>query len=514
MSIYLGIDIGTSGTKTVAIDSEGNSLATATATYPCHHPKPLWSEQDPEDWWQATVTTVRKVVKQAKLKPADVKGIGLSGQMHGSVFLDRRDKVIRPAILWNDQRTASECDQIEQLAGGRKKLLGMVANPALTGFTAPKILWLRNHEPKNYQRTAKVLLPKDEIRRRLTGEYATEVSDASGMLLLDVKRRAWSKPLLSQLEIDPSLLAQVYESHEVTGTLTPRVAAELGLSTECRVVGGAGDCAAGAIGNGIVRGGIVSTSLGTSGVVFVHSDTPEVDPAGRLHTFCHAVPGAWHLMGVTLSAAGSLEWFKEALCRSDSELAAKRRGNIHEQLLQEAAETPTGAEGLFFLPYLSGERTPHADPLARGAFVGLTLSHTRGHMARAIAEGVTYSLRDSLEIVSELGIAAKEIRTTGGGAKSPFWRQLQADILGKRVAGMASDLGPAFGVALLAAVGDGAFRDIVEATTATVKTVDEHKPRSRERKFYDRGMHVYQQLYRSLKSDFRAIDALRAPTQA
>lgn len=508
MTALLGVDIGTSGTKTIAITPAGEVLAQASAAYPCQHPKPLWSEQDPDDWWQAAVKTIRQVVKSAKLKAADVKAIGLSGQMHGSVFLDKDYRVLRPALLWNDQRTAAECEEIEQRAGGRKALVRMVANPALTGFTAPKILWLRNHEPKHYDRLAHVLLPKDEVRRRLTGELATEVSDASGMLLLDVKKRAWSKKLLEKLELDPALLAKVHESEEVTGRLLPEVAKQLGLSTDCVVVGGAGDCAAGAIGNGIVRSGIVSTSLGTSGVVFAHSDEPSVDPEGRLHTFCHAVRGKWHQMGVTLSAAGSLGWFADALCSADAKAAKKANRSVFELLTDEAAQTPAGAEGLFFLPYLSGERTPHADPHARGAFVGLTLAHQRGHMVRAVLEGVTYSLRDCLDIMQELGVAAREIRTTGGGAKSPFWRQLQADIMGKRVVGMARDEGPAFGVALLAAVGAGEYKDIVEATKATVETRAECKSNAKAQKVYDRGVLVYRDLYRSLKDDFQAIAEL------
>ena len=327
MSIFLGIDVGTSGTKTLAIDERGKILAQATADYPIYHAKPLWSEQDPEDWWQATVKTVRAVVRQGKFKPADVKAIGLSGQMHGSVFLDKRDRVVRRAILWNDGRTAAECQEIEDRAGGRAALIGMVANPALTGFTAPKILWLRNHEPKNFDKTAKVLLPKDEIRRRLTGVYASEMSDASGMLLLDVKNRRWSSELLGKLDLDRSLLGDLYESEQVTGQLTPDAAKLLGLSTACVVVGGAGDCAAGAVGNGIVSRGVLSTSIGTSGVMFVHSDQVQVDPLGRLHTFCHAVHGKWHLMGVNLSSGGCLQWFRNQLCQADMAAAkrAKRR---------------------------------------------------------------------------------------------------------------------------------------------------------------------------------------------
>lgn len=503
MSVFLGVDVGTSGAKTIAVTPTGEVIAHASTTYPCHHPKPLWSEQDPEDWWQATVKTIRAVVKQAKLKPADVKGIGLSGQMHGSVFLDKKDKVVRPALLWNDQRTAAECEEIESRAGGRKKLIKMVANPALSGFQAPKILWLRNNEPKNFDRTVRVLLPKDDIRRRLTGELATEVSDASGTLLLDVVKRKWSKPLLSRLELDASLLPRCYESEEVTGTLLPEVAKKLGLSTDCVVVGGAGDCAAGAVGNGVVRRGAVLSSLGTSGVMFCHSDTPEYDPDGRLHTFCHAVRGKWHMMGVTLSAAGSLQWFADKLCQPK-----RGKGNLFGELDAEAQETPTGAEGLFFLPYLAGERTPHADPLARGAFVGLTQAHTRGHMVRAILEGVTYSLRDCLDIMTDLGVTAREVRATGGGAKSAFWRQLQADMFGKKVVAMAADEGPAYGVALLAAVGCGEFKSIEEACAATVETTEATKPQLKVRRFYDRGAPVYRGLYASLKEDYRKIAEL------
>jgi xylulokinase len=508
MTIYLGIDIGTSGTKTLAINDRGKILAQALATYPCYHPKPLWSEQDPEDWWQATVRTVRAVVKKAKLKPADVRAIGLSGQMHGSVFLDKNNRVVRRALLWNDQRTAAECEEIERRAGGRKKLIEMVANPALTGFTAPKILWLRNKEPKNFDKTVKVLLPKDEIRRRLTGEFAAEVSDASGMLLLDVVRRRWSKELLSKLELDSSLLAPVYESEEVTGRLSPETAKMLGLSTDCMVVGGAGDCAAGAVGNGIVRPGVLSTSIGTSGVVFVHSETPQVDPHGRLHTFCHAVNGKWHMMGVTLAAGGSLQWFRNAVCQTLANEAKKRKIDAYDVLTEEAAVTPAGADGLFFLPYLAGERTPHADPIARGAFVGLTLKHSRGHLVRAIMEGVTYSLRDCLAIIEEQGVAVKQIRASGGGARSPFWRQMQADVFSKTVVSMAADEGPAYGVALLAAVGAGEFNDIDEACEATVKTKAQTKPLASARRYYDKAFPLYQKLYHSLREDFRAISKL------
>ena len=505
---FLGIDIGTSGTKTLAIDAKGKILASDTQEYPCYTPKPLWSEQEPDDWWNAVVKSVNNTVRKAKLKPADVKGIGLSGQMHGSVFLDKNDKVIRKAILWNDQRTVSECAEIENAVGGRSNLISLVANPALTGFTAPKILWLRNKEPKNFEKLRKVLLPKDEIRRRLTGEYATEVSDASGMLLLDVTKRNWSWELLDALKLDTHLFGKVYESEDVTGQLTPKAAELLGLTTNCVVVGGAGDCAAGAIGNGIVNEGILSTSIGTSGVMFVYSDEVKIDPLGRVHTFCHAVRGKWHLMGVNLSSGGSLQWFRNAFCAELAAKAKKEKKDVYDLLTEEARKTPAGSEGLFFLPYLSGERTPHADPFARGSFVGLTLAHSRGHLVRSVLEGVTYSMRDSLEIFRGLDIPVKQIRASGGGSKSPLWRQIQADVFGQQVVTINSAEGPAFGVALLAAVGAGAFKNIQEACKSAIKVVKATKPNVKANKVYNAAMPVYQRLYCSLKDDFRAIGGL------
>jgi xylulokinase len=508
MGVFLGIDIGTSGTKTLAIDARGTILADAMETYPCYVPQPLWSEQDPEDWWQATIKSVRKVLQKARLKPAEVKGIGLSGQMHGSVFLDKRDRVIRRAILWNDQRTAAECAEMEQRVGGRRQLIKLVANPALTGFTAPKILWLRNHEPRNFEKTCKILLPKDEIRRRMTGQYATEVSDASGMLLLDVARRNWSKKLLAALELDADLFARCYESEDVTGRLTAAAAKVLGLTPDCIVVGGAGDCAAGAVGNGIVTQGLMSTSLGTSGVMFVHSDQVKIDPEGRVHTFCHAVRGTWHMMGVNLSAGGSLQWFRNELCQADWSRAKRAKKEIYDLLIGEAQPVPAGSQGLFFLPYLSGERTPHADPDARGCFVGLTLAHTRGHMIRAILEGVTYAMRDSLAIFEDLGVPIRQIRASGGGARSPLWRQIQADMFGRKVVTINTEEGPAYGVALLAAVGGGEFKDVREACAATIRVAEETSPTRSTRKYYDRALPIYRQLYRSLKDDFKRIAAL------
>jgi xylulokinase len=505
MSYFLGIDIGTSGTKTLLINERGKILAEATANYPCYHPRPLWSEQDPEDWWQATVKTVRAVVRKGKVKKAEVRSIGLSGQMHGSVFLDSQGKVLRRALLWNDQRTAAECDEIEQRAGGRKQLIKMVANPALTGFTAPKILWLRNHEPRTFEKTRHILLPKDDVRRRLTGELATDVSDASGMLLLDVAKRNWSRKLLSLLELDVDLFARCYESEEVTGQLTPAAAKTLGLSTDCLVVGGAGDCAANAVGTGVVKSGILSTSIGTSGIMFVHSDKVEIDPAGRLHTFCHAVHGKWHMMGVSLTAGGALQWFVEQVCAE-----AGQQGDPYKLLNREAKKIIAGSEGLSFLPYLAGERTPHADPDARGCFVGLTLKHTRGHLARAIMEGVTYAMRDSLEIIREMGVPVRQVRASGGGAKSQLWRQLQADVFGKKVVTINAEQGPAYGVALLAAVGAGAFKNVAEACGATIRVVSETSVQRAQQREYNRRFPLFQDLYHSLAPHFKQISQLDA----
>jgi len=505
MAVYLGIDIGTSGTKTLAIREDGNILATATAEYPISHPKPGWSEQDPEHWWQATISTTKQVLKKGGIKKEDVAGIGLSGQMHGSVFLDKKHEVIRPALLWNDQRTAAECDEITKAAGGREALIGLVANPALTGFTAPKILWLRNKEKKNFDRVVKVLLPKDYVRLRLTGEFASEVSDASGTLLLDVKNRIWSKELLTKLQLDPSLMPAVYESEEITGRLTADIAKQLGLNPGVPVVGGGGDNAAGAVGNGIVKSGVAFATMGTSGVVFTHSDEVQVDPAGRVHTFCHAVRGKWHVMGVVLSAGGSLQWYRNQLGQEEVREAKKKKVDPYELITAQAAEAPAGSEGLYFLPYLTGERTPHADPYARAAWVGLTPRHGRPHMARSVIEGATYAMRDCLEIIEGMNIPVKEVRLGGGGGRSPFWRQLQADVYGKRCVTTNASEGPAYGVALLAAAGTGAYKDVVEACKATIAVTGETKPDAKAKKTYDRFYPEYGRLYQSLKGDFRTI---------
>ena len=505
MNIYLGIDIGTSGTKTLAVNEDGAILASATAEYPLDSPHPGWSEQDPAHWWHATCATVKEVVSESGAKPADVKGIGLSGQMHGSVFLDKNGEVIRPALLWNDQRTARQCEEITEKAGGREALIGMVANPALTGFTAPKILWLREHEPQNYERMTQCLLPKDYVRFKLTGQFATEVSDASGTLLLDVVNRRWSGELISKLGLDAAHYPKVYESQEVSGGLTAVVAADLGLKEGTLVVGGGGDQAAGAVGNGIVSAGVVSATMGTSGVVFAHSDKVQVDPQGRLHTFCHAVPGKWHVMGVVLSAAGSLQWYRNQLCQVQQEAAKKQGVDVYELITKDAEAAPAGSEGLFFLPYLTGERTPHADPDARGAWVGLSLRHDRRHFARSVIEGATYAMRDCMEITRGMNIPVSQVRVSGGGAKSVFWRRVQAGMYGLPVCRINAEEGPAYGVALLAMAGTGAYGSVQEACEATIRVVEETAPDAAEQATYERGHAIYQSLYASLKDDYRRI---------
>ncbi|QDT35296.1 xylulokinase [Thalassoglobus polymorphus] len=505
MSVYLGIDIGTSGTKTLAVREDGEILASATVEYPLYSPQPGWSEQDPEDWWKGSVESVQLVLKRGNIAPEEVKGIGLSGQMHGSVFLDKEGKVIRRALLWNDQRTARECAEIEERAGGREALIKLVANPALTGFTAPKILWLRNHEPQHYEQVQQILLPKDYVRYRLTGEFASEVSDASGTLLLDVKARQWSSELLSKLEIDSALLPKVYESEEVSGTLTSTAATKLGLPAGVPVVGGGGDQAASAIGNGIVSRGAVSATMGTSGVVFAHSDEVQIDAGGRIHTFCHAVRDKWHVMGCVLSAGGSFQWYRNQFGQPEVAVARDMGVDPYELLTTQAAQAPAGSEGLFFLPYLTGERTPHADPNARGAWVGMSLRHGKSHLGRSVMEGATFAMRDCLELIREMQIPVEEIRVSGGGSRSQFWKQLQADVYGQEVVTINAEEGPAYGAALLATAGTGAYNDVVEACQATIRVVTQTKPCETAKATYNQAYPIYQKLYQSLKSDYLTI---------
>jgi xylulokinase len=504
----LGIDIGTSGTKTLVCDDDGTVLATAMAEHPIYSPKPGWSEQHPADWWHACGVASKSALKKAKLKPGDIKAVGLSGQMHGSVFLGDGPNPLRPALLWNDQRTQRQCDEITQRAGGREKLIDLVANPALTGFTAPKILWVRQNEPKLYAKVKHILLPKDYIRYLMTGEYATEVSDASGMLLLDVRNRAWSERLLKLLDIDPTLLGKLHESHEITGTLTRSAAETLGLAEGTPIVGGAGDQAAGAVGNGIVNPGIVSATLGTSGVVFAHSDQPTLDPQGRVHTMCHAVAGKWCVFGCMLSAGGSFQWLRNNLASEEVAQAKKKKVDPYELLIAQAEQAPAGSEGLFFLPYLTGERCPHPDPNARGGWIGLTARSTRPMLIRSLLEGVTFGMRDAIEIMRQMKIDVTQVRASGGGARSAFWRQLQADIYNAEIVLTNATEGPAYGVALLAGVGIGLWSDVPTACKQTIKQTTKVKPRRKLVDLYNNHHAVYAKLYNDLKPRFAEMSGL------
>ena len=490
MSVLVGLDVGTSGARALAVHESGEVLAEASAEYPLMSPRPGWSEQDPEDWWRAAKEVLGNVADRVRETEYEIVGLGLTGQMHGSVFLDAKDKVIRPALLWNDQRTEVQCRQVSENVG-EKHLISIAGNPALTGFQAPKVLWLRDEEPENYFKVAHVLLPKDYVRLRLTGEYATDASDASGTLFLDVRVRDWSPEILAALEVPLEWLPKVYEGHQRTGELQRGVAGELGMPKGVPVAAGGGDNASAAVGTGIIEEGLVSSSVGTSGVLFAASEGFTPDPAGRLHAFCHAVPGKYHSMGVTLSAGGSFQWWRDALSVF---------GDAGFDDMAEAAfEVSPGAEGLLFLPYLSGERTPHLDPSARGTFVGLTTQHTASHMTRAVMEGVVYSLRDSLEIMRSLSVPIEQIRVTGGGARSSLWRQLQADIYNVPIHRTTVDEGPAYGAALLAGVAAGVYANVEEASSM-VKLRDEvTEPDSQRAAVYGEYYEVYRSLYPAQK---------------
>ena len=493
MSVLVGLDVGTGGARAVAIDNSGEIVAEASSDYPLHTPHPGWTEQDPEDWWEGAKVVLAKVASEA----GEVAGIGLTGQMHGSVFLDGSDRVVRPALLWNDQRTQAQCDRITDAVGG-ERLISISGNPALTGFQAPKILWLRDEEPENFGRVSRVLLPKDYVRLRLTGEYATDASDAAGTLLLDTRARDWSREILDALEIPHEWMPGVYEGPENTGTLRESVVEELGLPPNIPVAAGGGDNAAAAVGTGIVAPGLVNSSVGTSGVLFAHTDEFKPDPSGRLHAFCHAVPGAYHLMGVTLSAGGSLSWWRETL------------GGDFDELVGAASDVSPGSEGLIFLPYLSGERTPHLDPKARGAFFGLTARHGDGHMTRAVMEGVIFSLRDSLQIMRDLAVPIKDVRATGGGARSELWRRLQADIYAVPIRRTVADEGPAYGGALLAGVASRIYADIEEATSVVKLREELTEPDSERSRFYGECYEVYRSLYPATSSAMSRLADLAA----
>lgn len=503
--MLLGIDIGTSGTKALVLSRHGHVLGAAESPHELLTPKPGWAEQNPENWWQAVKLATRAALKKARAKGSDIRAIGLSGQMHGSVFLAQGPKPLRPALLWNDQRTAEQCRQIEEDAGGRAALIERVGNPALTGFTAPKILWFAQNEPAKFEKCRHVLLPKDYIRYMMTGEYASEVSDASGTLLLNVRERKWHTEFIRALGLDPNLLPRVVESQEVTGLLTQAAADELGLSAGVPVVGGAGDQAAGAVGTGVVLPGLVSSSMGTSGVIFAASAQPQTDPHGRVHTMCHAIPNTWCVFGCMLSAGGSLQWLRNTLFPEQVKKAADA-GQLYPAMMAEAESVPAGSENLMFLPYLTGERCPHADPNARGTFIGLTPRHTRAHLIRAVMEGITFGMREQIMIFREMGIPIEQVRAQGGGARSELWRQMQADMYQAPVVTINAAEGAALGVAILAGVGIGEWKDVPEACKAIIRVKHKHRPAKKAAAFYDRHYAKYGMLYPGLKDVFPRIN--------
>jgi len=496
--LFLGIDVSTTGAKALLIDDQGTVAATATTALTLSTPRPLWSEQDPHEWWTGVARSVRTALAQASAIGADVSAVGLTGQMHGLVLLDDAQRVLRPAILWNDQRTAAECEAIRARMGGRERLVRITGNDALTGFTAPKILWVREHEPEVYARARLVLLPKDYVRLRLTGVPAMDKADGSGTLLFDLARRDWSAEVLAALEIPRGWLPPTHEGPEVTGTVTATAAAETGLPEGTPVMAGGGDQAAGAVGAGAVAPGVVSLTLGTSGVVFATTELPLFEPEGRLHAFCHAVPGKWHLMAVTLSAAGSLQWYRDTLAP----------GEGFDALAEEAAAAPAGSEGLIFLPYLSGERTPHPDPLARGAFVGLTVRHRRAHLTRSLLEGVAFSMKDCMGLFAQAGMAAvREVRLAGGGARSALWRRIVASVLEVETVTVNSTEGAAYGAALLAGVGAGAWPDVGAACAATISVTGRDAPDPQWAGSYAGLYPSYRALYPALKDAFASLSA-------
>lgn len=490
MPYLLGLDISTTGAKALLINEQGAVVASHTNAQPISTPQPLWSEQNPQDWWAGMADSIRQVLAETDAAN-EIAAIGLTGQMHGLVCLDEAGEVLRPAMLWNDQRTQAECDWIMATVG-HERHIQLTGNVALTGFTSPKIIWVRNHEPDVYAKIAHVLLPKDYIRYKLIADYCTDMAGAAGTALLDVAQRQWSPEVLEALDIPAAWLPKVHEGTEVTGTISAQAAAETGLKAGTPVVGGGGDQAAGAVGVGAVEPGVVSLVAGTSGVVFAPLGSYAYEPDGRLHAFCHAVPGQWHFMGVMLSAAGSLQWYRDTLAPDMS----------FDELTAEAAAVPPGSEGLQFLPYLTGERTPHPDPLARGAFIGLTTRHTRGHMTRAVLEGVAYGLRDSFELVkaSEAGRVIKQVRVSGGGAKSPLWRQIMADVFGAALVTVDAPEGAAYGAALLAGIGAGIWPDAITACQAI--PLGEETPVGPDAAVYEQGYQVYRSLYPTLKDTF------------
>ena len=491
---WLGIDVGTGGTRALLADERGAVRYTFTAPHEeMRMERPLWAEQRPENWWEAAQQAIRGVLAQAGVVGTDIRGIGLSGQMHSLVLLDAANAVIRPALIWCDQRSQAQVDAINQTAG-KEAILAAIANPVLTGFTLPKLLWVRDHEPERYARVRKLLLPKDYLRFQLTGEYATDVSDASGTALFDVVHRRWSYEFTARLGVDCSILPPAFESTQVTGEVSKAAAVATGLAPGTPVVAGGGDQAASAVGNGIVDPGIVSCTLGTSGVVFAHMREPAYDAAGRVHTFCHAVARAWHVMGVTQGAGLSLQWFRRQLAP----------GADYDSLTAEAATAFPGSRGLFWLPYLMGERTPHLDALLRGGWIGLTASHTRADLIRSLLEGVSYSQMDCLEIIEQMGVPVESERVSGGGARSSFWRQLLADVFGKPVTVLAVQEGSAYGAALLALVGTGFYSSVPEVCRQAIRVIDTILPQPRAMAIYAEGHRKYQSLYPALSGFFHA----------
>jgi len=497
--MLLGLDISTTGAKAILINTQGQMLHASSHTYPISTPRPLWSEQNPEDWWLAARHSIQDVLSQPGIDPTQIKAIGLTGQMHGLVLLDAQDNILRPAILWNDQRTAKACEAISHKIGV-DKLIAITGNPALTGFTAPKLLWVRENEPEIYNRIAHILLPKDYIRFMLSGDKAVDCADASGTSLFDITRRAWSRDILSVLEIDPQWLPTVYEGTEITGSVSSKGEKLTGLPAGVPIVGGGGDQAAQAVGVGAVSPGIVAVTLGTSGVVFAPTGSPVIDPKGRLHAMCHSLPPGedqgWHLMGVMLSAGGSLSWLRESFA-PDSD---------YTKFLEPAEEIPPGSEGLIFLPYLTGERTPHPDPLARGCFIGLTTRHRLPHMTRAVLEGVAFGLRDSMALLKQTGLdEIRQVRLSGGGSRSPLWRQILADVMDVDMVTVNTTEGACYGAALLAGVGVGVWSSAKEACHGTIKTLTRTKPLAENIPVYDSYYDDYRRLYPALKDIFKSI---------
>lgn len=503
----LGVDLGTSGTKTVLFDKQGRAIASASREYPLDQPRNGWAEQDPECWWQAARETIRQVIGESGVAPAQIRGLGISGQMHGLVLLDENGQVLRKAILWCDGRTQQECDEITRIVG-RERLIRITANPALTGFTAGKVLWVRRHEPEIWKQVRHILLPKDYVRFRLTGEYGSEMSDASGTNLLDVPRRCWSGAMLDALDLDATLLPPLMESSDAAGTVTSRAAEETGLQPGTVVAAGAGDNAAAAVGTGVVTAGKAFATIGTSGVVFAHADQVQIDPKGRVHTFCAAVPGAYTVMSCTLAAGLSLKWFRDQFCQAECQTAAQMGEDPYTLMSQEAAQSPIGANRLVYLPYLMGERSPLLDADARGAFIGLSGIHARRDLLRAVMEGVTYSMRQNLEVLRGMGIAPAEMRACGGGARSPFWRQMMADVFALPVRTVKNTEGPALGAAILGGVAAGLYADIPSACAALIRENASQLPDVQRHVDYEKYYDLYVSLYPALKDAYRALARL------